>query len=675
MFAAILTIIVILYLPGYLGFRLFGISRSYSLTIAPVFSVALYAVLGNIYSMLGIWSGIVSIFAVPTVSLAVLVILRLCRHRGLHEKDEGIPLGVLVLTTCIGLVAGAYIFILKLPRTDAIFQGWDNITHLNLIRSFIDSGNWTSLHSSNYLSPADISIQPINQTGFYPAAWHEVCALTVLISGSSVAKVVNAANYIFASLVYPLGAVCMIRTVFGRDRKMLYAASITSVSFAQFPWVMINFGPLFPNLAAFCAIPAAFALVYICIDNLFAGHRYLQTATLLFISITALGFLQPNAVFLLAILVYFYLGYRIYSHKPSYRIAGHAVSSRACMNIYYLLCIVAWLAVYESPIVAPLLAYRWGSYANGWQGIVNILTAGYGYGFAQNTPAQLLLALMVAIGIISILGNSKHHWLVQTYILICIMCFMDATTDGTLKFIFCAIWYVDPSRVASMCAIVAMPLATLGLSNTIAWCQKELVSVADGSVLTVRTVGTVVYVCFAVLTFARFYTIPGWERSGIIDAFTAYDNNLQNFYGISGSFTALTQEEQDFADKALNAIPEDSIVINNPTDGSILLYGVDGMRCYYRIGRGYDLNETTESSLMRTSLKDIESNDLVRETVNKIDARYVLQLDASNYDESFLSIMGISEKSFEGIAAIDDNTPGFKVVLAEGNMRLYEIER
>ena len=73
--------------------------------------------------------------------------------------------------------------------------------------------------------------------------------------------------------------------------------------------------------------------------------------------------------------------------------------------------------------------------------------------------------------------------------------------------------------------------------------------------------------------------------------------------------------------------------------------------------------------------EDEDARKFFQQAVNKIDARYVLQLDASNYDESFLKIMGISEKSFEGIAAIDDNTPGFKVVLAEGNMRLYEIER
>lgn len=673
MLAAIPFVVAILYLPGYFGFRLFGISRSYSVAIAPILSVALYAALGNLYSALGIWSGVMSVFVVPMLLLAVLALARLLRRRRQHEIDKGIPLDVMALTACVGLAAGAYIFVLKLPRTDAIFQGWDNITHLNLVRSFIDSGKWTSLHSSSYLSAADVSIRPIGAGGFYPAAWHEVCALAVLMSGASLAKVVNAVNYIFAALVYPLGAVCAIRTIFGHDKRILCAAALISVSFAQFPWVMIDFGPIYPNLAAFCAVPAAFTITYICIDNLFSAHRQLQSVFLLLVSIVALGFLQPNAVFFLAILIYFHLGYRIWSHRKTYSIAGHAVSSLACMNIYYLLCIAAWIAIYFSPIVAPLLEYRWASYANAWQAIINIATVGYGYGFAQNTPAQLLLALMVVIGILEALKNQRHQWLVQTYILVCIMCFIDAASDGNLKFVLCAIWYVDPSRLASMCAVAAVPLATLGLSDTIAWFQRKLVSTDRGSALTFRTVGAGIFVCFAVLNYARFYSIPGWEHARITAAFTAYDNNLQGFYNISSRFAALTQEEQDFAEKVLETIPEGSVVINNPGDGSLLLYGVDGMRCYYRTASGYEEGETGESKLIRTDLKDIETNEAVRAAVNEIGAKYVLVLDASNFKESFLSITRTPESAFRGITEINDDTPGFKVVLAEGSMRLYEI--
>ena len=74
----------------------------------------------------------------------------------------------------------------------------------------------------------------------------------------------------------------------------------------------------------------------------------------------------------------------------------------------------------------------------------------------------------------------------------------------------------------------------------------------------------------------------------------------------------MTQEEQDFAEKVLETIPEGSVVINNPGDGSLLLYGVDGMRCYHRTASGYGKGETEESRLICTDLKDIETNEAVR---------------------------------------------------------------
>lgn len=59
--------------------------------------------------------------------------------------------------------------------------------------------------------------------------------------------------------------------------------------------------------------------------------------------------------------------------------------------------------------------------------------------------------------------------------------------------------------------------------------------------------------------------------------------------------------------------------------------------------------------------------------MNEIGANYVLVLDASNFKESFLSIMRTSESAFRGITEINDDALGFKDVLVEGSMRLYEI--
>jgi hypothetical protein len=673
--AAIPVVIAILYLPGYLGFRIANLNRSFSLMAAPVLSVALYALLGNLYSVARIGSNAISIFAILTVLLLVAAFLCMGRRQDRTGEGARIPVPVILFAAIFGLAVGAYVFVLRLPRTDAVFQGWDNVTHLNYIRAFIDSGDWSSLHPTSYL--ADPSIQPVEQGGFYPAAWHELCALTVLMSGATVAKAVNAVNYILCSLVYPLGAVAALRMIFGDRSRVLYAGAIVSVSFAQFPWSMLVFGPIYSNLAAFCLVPTAFAVTYASINNLFEHHEAKRYVFMILAVIIALGFLQPSAVFLLAVLLFFYLGHRIYSYCASYRMFGRSISSKACMNIFYLVCLVLWIAVYLSPITANMLQWRWLAFTNSWQEIINILTAGYGYGFGQNTPAQLLLALMVTIGLLSALRKPNYQWVVQTYVLACIFCFVDATLDGLLKDVLCSIWYADPSRLASICAIAAMPLAALGLADTADFCVRKLAASRGEQGLSASAVTIGVAACFIALNFARFYAIPGWESAGIVDAYSALDSSAQKFYSIESSemvATALTQEERDFAAKAQEYIPEGSVVINDPSDGSVLLYGLQGVRCYYRGTGGYRTNETETSKIIRTHLKDIAKNEKVREAVHSIGAKYVLILDSSNKGGSFLNFMGANFDIFHGIADITDTTPGFKLLLAEGPMRLYEIE-
>lgn len=669
------AIIAVLYLPGYLGFRIAGMGRSSSLALAPILSIGLYAILANLYAVLGISSGIVSIFAIPAVALFAGAFFRLQKEKPAVEEKMCIPASIFIFTAIFGLAVGAYVFVLRLPRTDAVFQGWDNVTHLNFIRSFMESGDWSSLHPSCYLTESDAAIQPAGRSGFYPAAWHEICVLAALMSGAAVAKVVNATNYLFCSLVYPLGVVCALYSIFGNKKRILYSGAIVSVSFAQFPWVMADFGPIYPNLAAFCLVPAAIAIVLTSIDEATVAHTFGRPAFCILSSIIALGFVQPNAVFLLAILMFFYLGSLIYSSHSRYIFMGHSISSLVCMNIYYVVCIVLWIAIYASPITAGMLTWRWLSFANSWQEIVNIITVGYGSGFGQNTPAQLLLALMVIIGMISALRRPQYQWIVQTYLLLCIMCFIDAVVDGLLKDVLCAIWYADPTRLASMCAMAAVPLAALGLSDTISFCQCKLSDAKPGSALTERNIALVVAIGFIAANFARFYSIPGWENAGIVDAYSAYDRSLQKYYSNSSSTanTALSQDEQDFAAEALDYISDDSLVINDPSDGSVLLYGIDGMRCYYRQAGHFGNSESEESLLIRHSLKDIATNQKVREAVDSIDARYVLILDGLDKDDSFLNLMGEDIDGFSGIEDITDSTPGFKLILKRGRMRLYEI--
>ena len=73
---------------------------------------------------------------------------------------------------------------------------------------------------------------------------------------------------------------------------------------------------------------------------------------------------------------------------------------------------------------------------------------------------------------------------------------------------------------------------------------------------------------------------------------------------------------------------------------------------------------------------DCSSNIQVQEAVDDIDAEYVLLLDqGENDEEERQRFWSYYPEQWIGIEAISDDTPGFTVVLAEDDMRLYKIDR
>lgn len=122
-------------------------------------------------------------------------------------------------------------------------------------------------------------------------------------------------------------------------------------------------------------------------------------------------------------------------------------------------------------------------------------------------------------------------------------------------------------------------------------------------------------------------------------------------------------------------VPDGSLIINVPDDGSAFSFAADGLRTYYRYTREYDVSyETSESRIIRNSLRNIADNQYVQDAVRSIGAQYVLQLDQGEPGiESPHLFTYENGKKWRGIDGIRDDTPGFEVVLAEDDMRLYKI--
>ena len=119
-------------------------------------------------------------------------------------------------------------------------------------------------------------------------------------------------------------------------------------------------------------------------------------------------------------------------------------------------------------------------------------------------------------------------------------------------------------------------------------------------------------------------------------------------------------------------IPDSSLILNEASDGSPWSYGADGANLYYRYMSGYGKDsEQDTSKIIRTSLYNIYSNKEVQNAVKSTGAEYVLLLDLgfdNKQDDNHVNI-----DQWKGFDMITDQTPGFEMVLAEKDMRLYKI--
>ena len=79
------------------------------------------------------------------------------------------------------------------------------------------------------------------------------------------------------------------------------------------------------------------------------------------------------------------------------------------------------------------------------------------------------------------------------------------------------------------------------------------------------------------------------------------------------------------------------------------------------------------TSLIRTRLCDYASSDEVRAAVEQAGAHYVMMLDDKSGDDRTVVNLRYKEEDWAGIESITPETPGFSLVLSEGDMRLYRI--
>lgn len=683
LFLTSLTLVALLYAPGFLFFKALRLPNVTALVAAPIASAGAFGFLPVVYAKLGIYCTVLNVVLAPTAVFAVMFAVSWGLERRRKGDREQPAFGfsgkgdwrTLALYLACGIAVCSFTFIANLGAPDAFFSRYDNQTHLNLAQSFVDSGTWSAIDYSRY-GASDPSQTPYLKSpgSFYPVTWHIVVALACLITGAKVTVASNALVAVLAAIVFPAGMFLLVRRLFPENRAAIVAGAFAAVSFASYPWVFPIKGPTLPNMLGYALMVPAMAIFIDYLEERLVKPRLLSFCLFAAASFVSLAIAHTSALFTAFVFLApwgaHFINKRI---GESERITDdkRAKARIGIIGAYVLLIIAFWAFCLTTPLLQGIVGFHHRE--------SNSIVVAVGTLVLMNigaNSAQYAMAVVSAIGIVACIKR-RIFWILVPVAYMGIGYVVARTGFEPLVTIFMGLWYSLPYRAASCLCIFLMPIAALGLS--VIWQRVRKFASARGEKmpkLAARpaVASGAVMTLLAVLTFAPF-CIP----TSVYNIRTPFDSvyqQLREIYAQDGN-RVYGAEEVAFVDKAMEAIPEGALVLNSPNDGSMFAYGVNHLNAYYRASSIKKKNETSDSKVLRAHLDEYASNPKVQEAVKSTGAHYVLQLDQGVPYEDLVKLPQFYEENRDkwvGIDRIDDGTPGFTLVLADGDMRLYRID-
>ena len=674
----------LLLVPGSLLLRALGMGRTDSLCLAPAVSLALFGLAGVAYAAAGTPATALTV-AGPLVLLAV-AFWALRRHQGkcgTGEPADDASLRLPALYVGVGSLATLVVLVASLGEPTSFIQTWDNVCHFNLIRSLVDSRSWSTL-AATYYPGASAAIDPFaGSLGYYPSGWHILGALLVDALGVPVTLAANAVNAVVTSVVWPLGMCALMRRLFAGSPRVVACGAVCCCAFPSFPWNLIERWTLYPNLLAFALLPTALAAFLTLAGSGVGRSGRVRAAVALALSGVSLVLAQPNAAFSAVLFVVPWCTWRVWRWRFARRGLAHAL---VCVAAVVCLALSAWVALSLAPFLSGVVQFFWRPMIRPDQALLGIVGGSFIGGAAQPLLALLLVAGAAAC------WRRGLRWLLAAFALASGAFFVAATgADTALKHLVSGFWYTDPYRLGATGAIFAVPIASVGLAwlaeaagRVVASAEKRLARSPHhrephGSHSRAALVPAAIIACFALATLAPPALVScgltsaqglgdlGWLAHGI-----AKRSDTRGRFGYS-------EDKMAFVERVRELVGPDAVVLNEPYDGSVYAYGVSDLNVMWRYMSDYGAaSERAESVALRRGLAEHAGTgsraEDARAALAATGAEYLMRLGGTpTGDRPYFSPYEYDD--WEGVLDVTDDTPGFELVLAEDNMRLYRIVR
>lgn len=627
-----LIALLVLVGPGLLWGALFGLRRLTLIALAGPLSVSAVVVASETAALAGVrWS----LVPLVGVTAAVGVVLWLIRRRfgDAVATDPGGPLRPALIAWAVAAVPLALVTLWIFGDPENIAQSHDNIFHLNAIRYIAESGNASS---------PDLGYLGTRAPVFYPAGWHALVSVVLMSSGLSIPAAINVVNLAIILAIWCVGCLFLVTRVTGERRRALFSAAVLSGAYSSFPYLLYEFGVVYPFMLSVAMLPAVLGLV-VQLMRVGAPLRTTTAANLLLLLglLPGLALAHPSSLVgamglsLPIVLASAYGSLR--------RGGGPAWRTLVPTGVYLLVLASAWMLLRP----ARTSSDNWDELGNAGFALLEVMLQSPLY-----RPPAFLAAVLMLVGAVVVIRRKRHRWTLALYAVAAMLFVIGNWKEAPdLRWIVAGVWYNDYFRISAMLPVAGIILASIGAVALIdALTRHPKVR----SFLRNRS-GRQVTAAAVVLVLVGLALAPlGAVQRGVVEAASKYR--------FTDNSDLLTADELALIQRLPETVEEGSAIVGVPLTGASLSYSYTGIPTLLPYGT---LPALPSGKIIYESLDELTTNPEVCPAVEETGVRYVLDFGSSSVHRGEREVA----PGLQGLTREN----GFERVDSEGMAALYRV--
>ncbi|WP_420820321.1 DUF6541 family protein [Specibacter cremeus] len=633
--------------PGAVVLAVLRVRGLVAVCAAPAVSVSIIGVSAIVAPWIHLrWGAPVVVLGTAITAAAAFTVKRLVpalRPAQPRDRRWTVPTAVVGTLVALGITTAVLANVTTSP--ESFTQGYDTVFHLNATENVLRTGNASSFAISSFILPSGSSV-------FYPAAWHGLASLLIILTGISVPAATNILWLAVAGVVWPLACVFLVRVLAGPNRTVLAATAVLAAVFPAFPYLLLFYGSAYPNALSNAVLPVGIGLVLLTLrPDRHAPISPAMAMTLVVLFLPGAGLAQPNGVFsillvltpLLAAMLVGWLrrGFGL-SRRLGWLRLGIAVAvAGGGIGGLFLLPQFRGLFIYTSPafLPFPLAALR------------NLTQAPDPVWFPS-----IVLTLLVLLGLWVCVKTHKRRWLVATLALLVLTYPLTTATNLPLANMLMAPWWDNPERVAAVMPLVAVPLAGMGLGAVVAWLGGKVRGRRRALALRFGEPATA-----AVLAVVLGLANPGLGQ--MRDA-------LATMFDVPPGPNNLAQVDADelaLIHRLDSLTTPDDVLANNPYNGSALAMALAGRTMLFPYSSQNDLDQDLYN--LRFWLNLVGTDPAICAAAKRKGVTYLL-----DFGTSYIPAFDNPRSLYPGVTLAPDSD-AFTLVAREGHAKLYKLTR